>query len=58
MSSSGVQLGPLPKGTAKGEFFYREDNPFRDLDERQQPAITEAEEELETNVCIIPNTAD
>jgi len=51
MSARGTQLGPPPeKGIAKGEFFHLDENPFRDLDETKQPTITEAEEELETNV--------
>ena len=51
MSSTGTQLSSPPeKGTAKGEFFHREENPFREVDEDKRPTILEAEEELETNV--------
>ena len=51
MSAPGTQLSAPPdKGIANGEFFHREDNPFRDLDDVKQPTITEAEEEMETNV--------
>ena len=51
MSAPGTQLSAPPdKGIANGEFFHREDNPFRDLDNVKQPTITEAEEEMETNV--------
>jgi hypothetical protein len=53
MSISGAQLAPPPKGTSKGEFFHREENPFHDLDKRQQPTIIEAKEEVETNVRVI-----
>jgi hypothetical protein len=38
------------KGSEKGDFFHREENPFRDIDEAKRPSITEAPEELETNV--------
>jgi len=34
----------------KGDFFHREENPFCDIDEAKQPSISEAPEELETNV--------
>ena len=51
MSTRRTQLEPPPKkGIANGEFFHREENPFRDLDETKQLTITETEEELETNV--------
>lgn len=51
MSSSMTQLNSPPeKGTANGEFFHREENPFRKLDEDKKPKILEAEDELETNV--------
>lgn len=56
VSTSGGQLAPPPKGTAEGEFFYREENLFHDLDLKKEPTVTEAEEELETNVHVIQAT--
>lgn len=51
MSARRSQFEPPPgKGIAEGEFFHREENAFRDLDDMKQPTMTEAEEELETNV--------
>jgi hypothetical protein len=38
------------KGTANGQFFHRKETASRDLDQTKQPAVHEAEEELETNV--------
>jgi len=38
------------KGTERGKFFFREDNPFEELDRTRPPILIEAEEELETSV--------
>lgn len=38
--------------SAKDEFFYRQQNPFHDLDSSKQAEIIEAEEELEINVLL------
>jgi len=46
-----LQLGPTPEnGTAKGEFFHRNENPFQSLDAAHPPTIEEADDELETAV--------
>jgi hypothetical protein len=59
MSARGTQFEPPPaKGIAKGEFFYREENPFHDVDDAKQPTIVEAEEELETNVFHLLSSAN
>ena len=51
MLSQGTRLETSPEyGTSEGEFFHREENRFRDLDDEHLPTIIEAEEELETNV--------
>jgi hypothetical protein len=39
------------KGTEEGQFFHRGENKSRALNQTYQPAVHEAEEELETNVC-------
>jgi hypothetical protein len=46
------------KGTKDGEFYHRSENPFRDVDQAKQPPTYEAEEELETNVCLARSGAD
>lgn len=37
-------------GTEEGQFFYKEENPFRELDESKAPQTSEGEDELETSV--------
>lgn len=44
-------LPPPENGTAKGEFFYKDENPFQTLDAAHPPTVQEEEEdELETSV--------
>jgi len=51
MSTQGTQLDPPPdKGTAKGDFFHKDENPFQSLDAAHPPTVEEAEDEFETNV--------
>ena len=33
------------------DFFWRDENPFEDLDREREPAVIDAEDELETNVA-------
>jgi hypothetical protein len=37
-------------GPERGTFFTRPPNPFKDLDEKKEASIVEAEDELETSV--------
>ena len=51
MSIQAEGLGPPPeKGTARGAFFPREENPFQPLDAAHPHTVEEAEDELETSV--------
>lgn len=47
-----MELLPAPEnGTAKGEFFHKDENPFQTLDAEHPPTVQEEEEdELETSV--------
>lgn len=38
------------KGTDKGDFFCRPGNKFREIDEAREPAVEDAQDELETSV--------
>jgi len=44
------------KGTEVGQFFHKEENPFRELDDTKLPPSNEGEEELETDVTSRANT--
>jgi hypothetical protein len=51
MSTQATQLAPPPeKGTAKGDFFHKDENPFQSLDAAHPPTVEQGEDELETNV--------
>ena len=41
------------KGTLEGDFFYRPENKFREIDEAREPAVEEAQDELETNAYFL-----
>ena len=47
-----MELLPTPEsGTAKGEFFHKDENPFQTLDAAHPPTVQEEDEdELETSV--------
>jgi hypothetical protein len=49
--STTVNMESAPrKGTDEGDFFHRPENRFRNLDSAREPAIDDAQDELETNV--------
>src|SRR5271155_1211430 len=50
MSTQATLAPPPEKGTAKGAFFHKNENPFHSLDAAHPPTVEEAEDELETNV--------
>jgi len=43
-------MRPDEDGPDRDGFFAKEENPFKDIDEKRQAAIVEGEDELETNV--------